>query len=303
MTNNVIAESSIDITDVTNLDTIVNDIMEESLNNASNEQQTISDNNSQEDNSSELALEKIKNSLSELFIDESVLRFSGAEWFEKISSLNVVLAGLGGIGSWLALLLSRLNINKLILIDSDKVEELNLAGQFFSRRQIGWDKVDCVIESIINYTNFRNYIGQRRKFNAYDSGPIMMCGFDNMRARLDYFNLWLHYIENLPSSDKRKECLFIDGRVSAEELQVFCITGDDEYNKKRYMNEFMFPDSEAEEEVCSYKQTTFMTNMIASIMSNLFVNFAANLCNPIVERDLPFFTYYDAKLMYFKTEK
>ena len=68
----------------------------------------------------------------------------------------------------------------------------------------------------------------------------------------------------------------------------------------RYEKEFLFRDSEAEETLCSYKQTTFMANMIGSVMVNLFVNFCANECNPLIPRDLPFFTEYSADTMFFK---
>ena len=45
-----------------------------------------------------------------------------------------------------------------------------------------------------------------------------------------------------------------------------------------------------------------MANMIASVMVNLFVNFVANQCKPLIERDLPFYTTYSAETMYYKTE-
>jgi hypothetical protein len=64
----------------------------------------------------------------------------------------------------------------------------------------------------------------------------------------------------------------------------------------------LFDDSEAEETICSYKQTSFCANMIASVMVNCFVNFIANQCNPLIPRDVPFFTEYDASMMFFKTE-
>ena len=79
-----------------------------------------------------------------------------------------------------------------------------------------------------------------------------------------------------------------------------CITGDADYNIKKYEKDYLFRDSEAEETICSYKQTTFMANMIASVMVNLFVNFCANECDPLVPRDLPFFTEYSAETMFFK---
>ena len=84
-------------------------------------------------------------------------------------------------------------------------------------------------------------------------------------------------------------------------MQVFCIQGDDSYNIGNYSENFLFSDEEADATICSYKQTTFMANMIGSIIVNLFTNFVAN---EIVEglRDLPFMTSYEAESMMFKTE-
>ena len=104
------------------------------------------------------------------------------------------------------------------------------------------------------------------------------------------------------SEAERANCLYIDGRLAAEEFQVLCIKGDDEFNINRYKKEFLFSDIEADATVCSYKQTTFMANMIASVMVNLFVNFVANQCEPLIDRDLPFYTTYSAETMYYKTE-
>ena len=90
--------------------------------------------------------------------------------------------------------------------------------------------------------------------------------------------------------------------MAAEEFQVFCIQGNDIRAMELYEKEWLFDDSEAEETLCSYKQTTFMANMIGSIIVNLFVNFVANECEPLFPRDVPFLTTYDASNMYFKVE-
>ena len=87
-----------------------------------------------------------------------------------------------------------------------------------------------------------------------------------------------------------------------EEFQVFCIQGDDTFNINRYHNEYLFKDYQAQSEICSMKQTTYCSNMIGSVIVNLFTNFIANTLNPVIKRDLPFKTYYDASMMYFKTE-
>ena len=45
-----------------------------------------------------------------------------------------------------------------------------------------------------------------------------------------------------------------------------------------------------------------MANMIASMMINIFVNFVANKCNPLIPREVPFFTYYSDDNMFLKVE-
>lgn len=228
-------------------------------------------------------------------------RFSSALWYERIISKDVILAGLGGIGSYVGFLLSRLNINKLTLYDFDKVELGNLSGQFYSQRNIASFKADALADTMVNYSAFYHTFCVNDKFNEFSSGgPIMICGFDNMEARGIYFNAWLHNLDSY-STESKKKCLFIDGRLAAEEFQVLCIRGDDRISIDRYRKDFLFPDSEVEETVCSYKQTTFMANMIGSIIVNLFVNFVANECNPLIDRDLPFYTTYNAETMYLKT--
>lgn len=129
----------------------------------------------------------------------------------------------------------------------------------------------------------------------------MMCGFDNMEARKTFFWSWERHVSELPDSE-RKNCLFIDGRLSVSELQVFCIRGNDEYNKVVYAREWLFDDREAENTVCSMKQTTYLASMIGSIMVNLFTNWVAESLDPVMPYDVPFFTSYDAQNMIFNTE-
>ena len=128
---------------------------------------------------------------------------------------------------------------------------------------------------------------------------VMICGFDNMEARSIYFNAWVNHLVLHPHPEN---CLFIDGRLAMEEFQVYCICGTDRYNIDRYSKECLFKDEEALNALCSMKQTTYCSNMIGSVIVNLFTNFIANTLNPVVSRDLPFKTYYDASMMYFKTE-
>lgn len=234
-----------------------------------------------------------------LQLQESTSRFSGAVWYEAIQQKSIILAGLGGIGSYVAFLLARMQPARINMYDDDKVEAANMSGQLYSVADVGNYKGHAIYQMMKNYGNFYNgNVITQRFTNQSLGGPIMICGFDNMEARKVFYLSWKNYREINNSS----KCLFIDGRLAAEEFQVIAIQGDDERAMKLYEEEWLFSDTEAEETLCSYKQTTFMANMIGSVMVNLFVNFVANECNPVFPRDVPFLTTYDATTMYYKVE-
>lgn len=242
-----------------------------------------------------------KNSPS-LLIDESTSRFSSAIWYEKIQTKVITLAGVGGIGSYVGFLLARMKPSSLFIYDPDIVETVNMSGQLYGRTNVGQYKVEALSDMIYTYTEFCSVFAIPERFDqSKEASDIMICGFDNMEARKIFFHKWLNNVNQKPDNEK-KNCLYIDGRLAAEEFQVLCIKGDDTYNIHRYSEEFLFSDLEADATICSYKQTTFMANMIASVMVNLFVNFVANQCNPLIERDLPFYTAYNAETMFYKTE-
>ena len=254
------------------------------------------------DQAVEDAHQEIPSNSATLLVDEATSRFSSAIWYENIQKKTVILAGVGGIGSHLGFLLARMKPASMFIYDDDIVEAVNMSGQLYGQSDLGRLKVSALAEMIRNYAGYSSVFAISERFtNESEASDIMICGFDNMAARKLFFNKWLSYVQSKPE-EERKNCLFIDGRLAAEEFQVLCIKGDDEYNINRYSNEYLFSDAEADETICSYKQTTFCANMIASYMVNLFVNFCANQCEPLIDRDLPFLTTYNAETMYLKTE-
>lgn len=250
--------------------------------------------------SQSLVEDEIPKNSETLLISEETSRFNSAIWFDKTRKQDVTIAGLGGIGSYVVFMLSRLDVNTMTLYDPDIVERVNLSGQLYNSNQIGDYKVDAAANMIANYSNYYSFVAKPEKLDENSMiSKVTICGFDNMKARKDAFRNWTNFVARLPE-EERGECLFIDGRLAAEELQVFCIKGDDTDGERRY-EPYLFSDSQAAPTVCSYKQTTFMANMIGSIIVNLFINFVANQCNPLIDRDLPFYTEYNAETMYFKT--
>lgn len=254
------------------------------------------------DQAVEDAHQEIPTNSATLLVDEATSRFSSAIWYENIQKKTVTLAGVGGIGSYVGFLLARMKPAFMFIYDDDIVEAVNMSGQLYGQSDLGRPKVSALAGMIRNYAGYGNVFAMTERFtDESEASDIMICGFDNMAARRLFFNKWVNHVQSKPE-EERKNCLFIDGRLAAEEFQILCIKGDDEYNINRYNDEFLFSDAEADVTICSYKQTTFCANMIASYMVNLFVNFCANQCEPIIDRDLPFLTTYNAETMYLKTE-
>jgi hypothetical protein len=234
-------------------------------------------------------------------LDETTSRFSGAIWYDAIREEDVSLIGLGGIGSYVGFLLSRVKPRNIYMWDNDRVDISNMSGQLYGRQDVGEYKSNALGIMMSQYSNYYPVNAYGRFGHDSEATKVMMCGLDNMLSRKIVFTKWNNLRESTPV-EERKTLLLIDGRLAAEKFQVFAIQGDDKRAIDLYKKEWLFDDREADETVCSYKQTSFMANMIASVMVNIFVNFVANKCNPLVERDVPFMTTYAADTMLFKVE-
>lgn len=232
--------------------------------------------------------------------DDIKSRFSGAIWYDEIAKKQVTIVGAGGIGSWTGLLVSRLGVNGIFVYDDDIVELGNMSGQFYSIEDVGRFKVDSLYRSIQKYSGYYNITAVNEKFiSGSPISPIVIACLDSMSARSLVFGEWRKAVYEAPE-DKRKEYLFIDGRLSAETLQVFAVSGDDNENIRRYIST-LFNDSEADAEICSYKQTSFMANMIASVITNVFVNHVASGLEGGAIREIPFMVEYLGEAMRFTT--
>lgn len=275
---------------------------------------TVNENNINENNINEIINNAVENELISAenndetliklnpvtYIADNLTRFSGAKWFDAVRQQKIILAGLGGIGSYVAYLLAKLRPNIIHLYDDDIVEFGNLSGQLYGKNDIDLQKVYAVVKLCENYCDYHQFITHNEKYDENSiAGPIMICGFDNMKARKLFFERWLECIKTISN---KNECVFIDGRLNMEEFQVFTITGDDDYAIDKYINNYLFNDNIVIDEICSAKQTAFCANMIGSVITNTFINFVTNLTNPKIKRTLPFKVYYNASIMYFKID-
>lgn len=210
------------------------------------------------------------------------LRFQGLDWYSQDNAPTVVVGGAGGIGSWLSFFLARANFN-VILADFDTVEEHNIGGQFFKRNQIGRYKSEAVGNNVSEFsTNTINTYTVKITENTA-THEFMFSAFDNMDARRAMFKAWKR------SWNSINRPIFIDGRLNAEQFQIFCVTPE---NADEYERIHLFNDSEVKDAPCSAQQTTHTAAMIAGHMVGFFTNHITNINLRDEVREIPFMYEY-----------
>jgi adenylyltransferase/sulfurtransferase len=103
-----------------------------------------------------------------------------------IKDKTIAIVGVGGLGSTTANLLARMNPKKLILIDFDKVEDINLERQtLYDKKDIGKSKAVCAKEKLAQFCNIeiRNEKLSKDNINFQDIDLLIDCT-DNVDARL-----------------------------------------------------------------------------------------------------------------------
>lgn len=153
-------------------------------------------------------------------------------------------------------------------------------GQLVSKQQIGKSKVSAIAETIQNYcdTSIITF-NQKVDDNTMSNNYVFSC-FDNMKSRKIVFESWIK--ENYENG------LLIDLRLSAERMQIFCVTKE---NTDRYLKH-LYSDEEIADEICTFKQTSHVAGMIAAHAVSFFTNHIVNVKNNETIRQVPFFYEY-----------
>lgn len=111
----------------------------------------------------------------------------GEEGQIKLKKSKVVVAGVGGLGSPVALYLAAAGIGKIKLIDDEKVELSNLNRQILHwEEDIGKYKVDSAAEKLRRFNRKVEVLPDRSRISR-ESAPKLVEGFDVVVDALDNF--------------------------------------------------------------------------------------------------------------------
>jgi sulfur carrier protein ThiS adenylyltransferase len=114
---------------------------------------------------------------------------------EKIKGSVVGIAGLGGLGSAVAVALARIGVGTLILVDFDVVEPSNLNRQQYFIQQVGMLKVEALRENLsrINpYVRIQTHLEKLDRNNAeriFKKAAVVVEAFDRAEEKAMLINV------------------------------------------------------------------------------------------------------------------
>jgi len=108
---------------------------------------------------------------------------------DAVKNSSVGIAGLGGLGSAIAVALARLGVGKLVLVDFDVVEPSNLNRQQYFVDQIGMYKTDALKQNLqrinpyVEYETHRLLLTAENVLKVFDSVEVLVEAFDAPSAK------------------------------------------------------------------------------------------------------------------------
>ena len=120
---------------------------------------------------------------------------------EKVSGATVGIAGLGGLGSSVAVALARTGVGTLVLVDFDVVEPSNLNRQQFYTSQIGQLKTEALAENLEKINPYISIVPHPVKVDEttiaalFNSCDVVAEAFDGAESKSMILN---HLPDQLP---------------------------------------------------------------------------------------------------------
>lgn len=123
---------------------------------------------------------------------------------EVFSRSTVGIAGLGGIGSNVAVSLVRAGVGKLVIADYDSVELKNLNRQQYFLDQVGRHKVDAIVEILksirqdVEIIPYFQKIDPDNLISIFGEAHILVEAFDREEEKVMLVETWLNLFPGKP---------------------------------------------------------------------------------------------------------
>lgn len=184
---------------------------------------------------------------------------------EKLK-IPIHIIGCGGIGSWTALLLSKMGCSNITIYDDDKVEDHNVASQFFKESDIGMNKSDATNINVSMFSGNSVKILDQEEEDKIQEG-IVIFAVDSAEARIRLGNIF-----------KDRDIFIIDGRMGGVQSEVYCRVSSN------YLPTTVAPE-DADPEPCTAKSIGFNCAFIGSMIANYVRLYVNKKIDPLSEKN------------------
>ncbi|NLK62027.1 MAG: sulfur carrier protein ThiS adenylyltransferase ThiF [Fusobacteria bacterium] len=172
--------------------------------------------------------------------------------------MKIGIAGVGGIGSNVAMYLVRAGFTKFKIIDFDIITESNLNRQFFFKNQVGKYKVDMLKENLENING-----------DIIIEKEVLELTKDNMLEKFNNCNI---IVEGFDIKERKIELLEVFSNSNKLIVSANGIGGLDLSNivtKKLGKNIFIVGDFKSD--IIDYKTYSTKVSIIAGTMANIII--------------------------------
>lgn len=175
----------------------------------------------------------------------------------EFENTSITVVGVGAIGSFTTVVLSKMGLKNFVVHDSDTIEEHNVPNQFYKLTQLGKKKTEALKDIVTEFSE--SNIRQKSNFQSEDilTTDIVIVCTDNMKSRALVYN-------------KAKESVarwFIDARMNGHTYRVYTVDLNDE-NEKAEFEKNLYGDDVSDEGPCTEKTIIYNVVEIASKISS-----------------------------------
>ena len=188
-------------------------------------------------------------------------RFKDAPWYNECTKEQILLIGCGGIASNALYCLAKTIPTIYYVIDFDTVDSYNIGTQFFTKDQVGKQKVYAIKETLRNASEATIYPVPRKYNNEYK--PIMISGLDNMATRKEVYEEWKKH------EDRE---ILIESRLRANLYEVHVVMK----GREEAYEATLFDDSETDDGPCTFKATAYFGMLVGARITHVLVNYLTN---------------------------
>lgn len=166
------------------------------------------------------------------------------------------ILGAGGIGSWTALLLAKMGCPDIRVYDNDRVEDHNVASQFYKESQLGHQKTKALAYNVYEQTGIKILPLSIQMEKSIREGMVIIA-IDSMERRHS-INDQVKYMCNW----------IIDGRMGGTQLEIYS-------QKPLHYNRTLVDPNGVHPDPCTAKSICFNCAVIGGLIAN-YVRLYAN---------------------------